>query len=344
VGAGRRVARRPVTEGPDSGPVGGLETADGRRTADAVVAELVRAGRLAEAEAWLAERLRGQPGAVAAACLDLAAGDVEIRGWDEVNADLTWLGQRGHPVTAVGLDLSNYHDSDTDDWWDKAPVLEVAAYDDSAYPFSTASTDELLAASAEYAAPWTGRMLGQSSASLTLPALRRVNAAVLRRLAERGSADAATHLGWWWQHLRFRQALVRHLDEDGLALTVPVLAGSHDAGPWLVTVHRVTRVADHAETTARILAERARVSLERYDTVTRETVDELTSLRAGSRSRGWTGRDKRRTYVELADARLALACRSADLPAPTRSVARMSDREFDEIVRAFAAYRQSRRQ
>jgi hypothetical protein len=191
-------------------------------------------------------------------------------------------------------------------------------------------------------------MLGEVNSYLTVPGLRGVNGALLRHVDERGGAvatdeDVAAYLGWWWLHLRFRQALARHLDEHGLALTVPVLAGSHDVGPWLVTVHRVTRLADHAETTARILAERARANLERYDAVTRETVEELSELRANSRGGRWSGRDKRRTYVELADARLALACRSADLPAPTRSVATMGDREFDEIIRAFVAHRQARR-
>ena len=97
-----------------------LNTHEGRGVADTEIAGLLRAGRLTDAEAVLADLLRQHPGPIATACLSVPADGVTISGWDEVNADLVAISRRGeHVVTAVGLDLSGYGDSETDDWWDK---------------------------------------------------------------------------------------------------------------------------------------------------------------------------------------------------------------------------------
>ncbi len=322
-----------------------LRSPDGRAAADAAISALIRAGRLVEAETWLTGALSEHPGAVATACLAVPPDGVTIRGWDELDADLTRLVRGGHHVSAVGLNLSNYHDTDADDWWDKEPAVEVTAYTDEHFPFSTATLQEMLAASATYAAPWTGAGLGQDEVHPRVSGLRGVNGALLRHQEERGRTfetddDLAAYLGWWWQHLRFRQAVAGHLDAHGLALTVPVLAGSHDVGPWLVTVHPVMRESEHHARTEELLAERARLHLERYDAVTNETVAELVSLREGSRGGwGWRNRDKRRTYVGHADARLALVCRWAGLGAPTASIDKLGDAEFDAIVTGWVAHR-----
>ncbi len=326
-----------------------LTSRDGRDAADAEIAGLIRSGRLAEADAWLTDALRQHSGPIATACLAVPADGVELGGWDEVNADLTAITRRGQDVvTAVGLDLSGYGDSETDDWWDKEPAVEVAYYTDSSFSFSTASLDEMLAACETYAAPWTGRMLGDGTAYVTITGLREVYGALLRHQEERGQTvetveDVAAHLGWWWQHLRFRQAVAAQVDARGLAVAIPVIAGEHSCGPWLVTVHPATRAADDEGTTEQILAERKRAGLERYEGVTREAVAELVTLRENCRGGwGWRNRDKRHTFVEYADARLALMCSIAELPPPRTSIAKMSDREFDSIMTGYVAYRRAR--
>src|SRR4051794_34227519 len=100
----------------------------------------------AEAELWLTDALRSLPGVVSTACLGTPAEAVVLPGWDRLDARLTRLVERGTVVAAVGLDLSNYHDAEGADWWDKEPMVEVPVYTDESFPFSTSSTAEILQA------------------------------------------------------------------------------------------------------------------------------------------------------------------------------------------------------
>jgi hypothetical protein len=163
---------------------------------DEEVAGLIRAGRFEDAERMLAGELQAHPGAIATACLAVPPDGVEVIGWDALDAELTRLVRRGHPITAVGLDLSNYHDSDTDDWWDKDPCVEVTVYSDADFLFSTSALDEVLRACETYPAPLTGGGLVDVDVHPGISGLRSVNGAVLRD-AEAGGHDGARRIGWW---------------------------------------------------------------------------------------------------------------------------------------------------
>ena len=182
---------------------------------------------------------------------------------------------------------------------------------------------------------------------MTIAGLRGVYGALLRHEEEHGrdvstSEDAANHLGWWWQHLRFRQAVARQMDTYGIALGVPVIAGEHSCGPWLVTVHRATEVVHHAEASERILAERTAAAHQcdqGIDGRDRGGAGRPAS-RAAAAAWGWRHRDKtphvRR--VRRRPARPGL-CRSPSSPHRARSLSKTSDREFDSIVTGYVAYR-----
>ena len=263
-----------------------LSTWDGRRAVGDEVARRIRAQDFVGAENYLVERLMAYPGQIATAARGLTEDQVRVDGWDELDDDLDQLGRRGHAVTAIELALSNYSDSNGVAWWDKEPVVEFAAFTDEVFPFSTTKRQYLLEHNERYPAPWTGGMLGEETVILHVTGLRGLNGALLRHQSEhpwspkhRGTVQqesVAEFLGWWWLHLRFQQAVVRDLDERGLALPVPVLIGTHDVGPWLQSVHRATRACGQVAAP--------------YDAHAAETVP----VRELPGRLGWFGREKRR--------------------------------------------------
>ena len=103
------------------------------------VPALIRRREYAEAEAVLIEHVTVHPGPVTTACRGLSAELVRIADWEPVAAALGRAGGLGMQVTAVGLDLSNFSDSEGREWWDKDPVVECSLYDDSAFAFSGTS-------------------------------------------------------------------------------------------------------------------------------------------------------------------------------------------------------------
>lgn len=264
-------------------------------------------------------------------------GTVRVEGWAELDAALHRLALRGETVTAVGLNLSNYDDAeDGAEWWDKEPLVEVCAYDDGAYPFSTASDDDIRTAGERYAAPWTGCMTGDMLPHLTVHGLRDLNGPLLR---DQPGADDPR-----WAELRtgFTDAVAGVLAERGLALEVPLVLGEHDVGPWWTDVARPARVSDHLVESERIIAAQDAANRARYDAITEQTVAELAELRDGLRGWGFRNRDKRRTLSDYADAKLAMICRATDLEPPTGSLARMSDAELGRLADSYRSARDAR--
>jgi hypothetical protein len=332
-----------MADDPPGNLAGLLSSTAGRRTVGTEMAVLLRRREFEQVEKLLVEHLTSYPGQIATACRGVQDGNVVLTGWDEVDADLVDLRRRGHQVTAIGLDLSNYSDSQGQAWWDKEPVVEFAAYTDEVYPFSESRRQDLLDLSETYPSPWAGQAIGEESAHLTVTGARALNGALLRHAstepwhpssrAPLSNEAVAEYLGWWWLHLRFQQAVVRDLDDRGLALTVPVVVGTHDVGPWLQTVHVPARVSDHEASTERILHDRAQLGPVARAAETEEIVHELRELRDTLRTYGFFSRGPERKAAEdFAAAKVAVTCQNAGLPLPPRSIGQMGSREFEQLV------------
>jgi len=256
-----------------------LTTQEGRLALGTQLADLIRRRDFARAERMLVERLTSHPGQIATACRGVLGDRVRISNWEDVVAGLGRAVSLGIGISAVGLDLSNFSDSDGEDWWDKEPVVEVSWYDDAAFPFSTATRRDLLRAGESHPVPWSGAGAAAEPAELSVTGLRAVNGALLRGEAARpwsfGADDTAEPdaeamlLGSWFLHLRFHQAVARHLEQHGAALGVPVVVGQHGVGPFLVSAYLpgddpaveaagARRSAVPERSTPRALLERAR--------------------------------------------------------------------------------------
>jgi hypothetical protein len=221
---------------------------------DEDVSGLIRRREYAEAEAVLVDHLLELPGPIAIACRGLSADNVEVVGWEEVAAALGRATASGQEVSAVGLDLSNYSDSEGRDWWDKEPIVELSLYDDSHFPFSSATRRQVRQAAVTHPTPWTGHRIAGRPVVLGMSGLRSLNGALLQNQAGRPwsfGADDRTHdedlaavLGGWWLVLRFHQAVAKVWPEVGPVLGVPVLVGQRGTGPWLVSVFTPEEVED----------------------------------------------------------------------------------------------------
>src|ERR1044072_7305730 len=126
-----------------------------RRSTLEDVPGLIRRREYAEAETVLLEHVTSRPGPVTTACRGLAADLVRITDWEPVAVAVGRAVGEGQHVSAVGLDLSNFSDSDGREWWDKDPVVEYSLYDDSAFPFSASSRRQVQEAAVTHPAPWT---------------------------------------------------------------------------------------------------------------------------------------------------------------------------------------------
>ena len=217
-----------------------------KRSALEDVPGLIRRREYAEAEAVLVEHVTVRPGQVTTACRGLSGDLVRIADWEQVAAALGRAVGEGQQVTAVGLDLSNFSDSDGREWWDKDPVVEYSLYDDSEFPFSTSSRRQVQQAAVTHPAPWTGHRLAGYQGTTGITGLRSLNGALLQNEAGRpwdfgGESrsqhdDVARRLGGWMLVLRFHQAVARDWADVGPVLDVPLLVGQHGTGPWQVSV------------------------------------------------------------------------------------------------------------
>lgn len=330
-----------------------MATRESHRDLQREYAELLRAPDFAGLEARLRADLEDHACALADVVLATPASAVQMTGWQRLWADLVKLEREGLEITAIGINLSNYADCGIDAWHDREPGLEYSAYNDKTFPFSTSSRADIQAVNPVYGPPWLGCMSGREDGGvLEITGLRRLNSALLLHDNDHpwqpGSTDVpvetiALELGWWWQNLLFHRTVVRALDELGLPRPMPVMMGTHDVGPWVESVHLVTRVADHEESSTRILDERDARNLAAYEDYTEEQIAHLREQRNNVRGWAlWKNKDKRATYEGFVKASVDLAMVSAGLPTLTKPIWRMRHREFEQFLADYRAARERR--
>jgi len=90
--------------------------------------------------------------------LTISPVDIELVGWDRLAANIAALSKPGQPITALGIDFSwpGHFNRRPDSEGSLEPAIETNYYSDSAWPFSTANREELLAGCADYACEWAG--------------------------------------------------------------------------------------------------------------------------------------------------------------------------------------------
>lgn len=195
----------------------------------------IQAERFSEVERFLLDRMEVLGCGALEICRATTAGTVRIDWWEEMCNEITKVSENKFPVAAVGLDLSSYIDPPEDMPMD--PAVEVAFYADrDTKRFSVATFDELYAASAEYAAPWTGRF-DQGGNTYATSGLGDLTAYVLEH------HEAADIWASYFLIMRFQQKMRELLRDNGLPHSMKALLGVHGFDPWLVTIVMDPKVA-----------------------------------------------------------------------------------------------------
>ena len=313
-----------------------LRISENHKAFDAHMAWLFRVQDLDAAEDLLDRGLRAKPSPFSEACRAVRADDVRIPGWDQVHALIVQLAQRGKPCTAYGIDLSPH--SDTNE-----PMLECSYYDNSSFPFSTSSDDEILSAygvEAPWMAPWQGCFL-DCDTRLTVEGL-----AELHQLDKRTSHNAGGFisprmmhyegylLGKWFLHLRLHQAVRRELAVHGMPQAMPVVVGENDFQPHVIAVYRAAKVVDYT-----VIGARRAAASEQHDLHTAKTIAEVQQRRSDYRALlPGEARDEFVAFFRLIErAQLESMQMSADVP-----TWEMPDEMFEEFVKRCYASRMMR--
>jgi hypothetical protein len=237
-------------------------THEGEKDYNRAIADLIRAERHDLAEDRLLSDLASLAVPLAELCLETRTDAIELDGWDTLGQMIFRPTETGGLCTAVGLDLSNHADSaPTLEGWVE-PSVEVAFYSDAPFPFSTKSREEILAQNADCGTPWQGCFEGIGCGDFGLVGLARLNSAIERRRRGPGhrvrprpgkppapapAEFVAFRLAEWFRALRYHQTVKRYLDHKGLSRRIPVIVGSHGAGPFLEAVYYPAPALEAAE-------------------------------------------------------------------------------------------------
>lgn len=250
------------------------------QSVDADLHKLVRAGQHDEAERQLLLLIDGAPPSpIKAAVLTTSAANLSFSGWPGALNRLTpsfeaqeqqyvaGLRQRAleraanadpskprkpwdsipvyERTTAIGLDLSGHAVENLTNP-DGSMSFEVAYYADQPFAFSTSSREQILAACARYPASWQGEFIAAES-SLTVTGISHLMMALgpawrqTTPIPTESAADRAIRvLAEWWSFVAIDRALAGEAARLSSPRPVPIVLGTHDFGPDIITVHRLT--------------------------------------------------------------------------------------------------------
>lgn len=321
------------------------------------VADLIRAERHDLAEDTLIAGLASLHVPLAELCLETRTNLVELTQWDTLQQMIFRPLDSDGLCTAVGLDLSNYGNQRITPGEGVEPIVEVKFYSDESFPFSVKSRDEILAENAiDGAVPWHGSRDDYATFEMDVVGLARLNSAVEIDKAQRvprtwpssptpGPAPApanyvAFRLAQWLLSLRYHRAVKHHLDREGLARHLPVIVGSHDAGPFIEAVYYAAPSRESTEEAeARMAAAweaQCRAACAERERQLWETADSMRQMRNALRAtRFWPSRRVRllRDYYE---AKEALLFRMQELGRPIRPSWKIADdAEFEQFLKQF---------
>lgn len=180
-------------------------------------------------------------------CLETGPEAVTISGWEELVEAIK--DHEGEPISGVTLAIANEADRAFEKGQLHHPYMMLGLYTDEAFGFSSATEQDLLQQMRTEDGPaWAG-FDEDIEVYLDLDGIDRLNTALLhhkqRHFFRDGKPEEAPSryveyvLGCWWRSLLFHQAVSTECAIHGLPGGIPVLAGTVEMRPEIVTVHGI---------------------------------------------------------------------------------------------------------
>lgn len=200
--------------------------------------QALRLGQADEVERRLTTTLAGLDHPVSGLCAATTLATVRLTGWSELNDRIAQADAHGKRYSAIGLDLSVHGDAIPGPEGGHEPMVETNYYTDSAFSFSSASRDALMAGYGADSTKWQG-LFDDLDGTVQTIGLGLLNEAIERLRQPEGdpgevSAEDqdARLLGACFLALRFFQAVRRDAQSPGLMRPMPILVGSNEFFPF----------------------------------------------------------------------------------------------------------------
>ena len=222
-------------------------TPEGETAWEAELRAKFEAGALDDVHAVLEEALEQLDSELGRMCLATGPEAVAISGWEELVEAIK--DHEGDPISGVTLAVANEADRAFEKGQLHHPYMMLGLYTDEPFDFSAAGEQELLdQAKAEEGPEWAGYD-EDIEVYLDLEGLDRLNTALLHHKQRHFFRDGRPSeaplryveyvLGCWWRALLFHQAIASESAIHGLPGGIPVIAGTVEMRPEIVTVHGI---------------------------------------------------------------------------------------------------------